>query len=104
VPEWFTLLHIHPWIGLTLLNFFDLVNYALVGLIFLALAAALWRTSPSGMVIAAALGFAGVTVYFASNQAVNMLALSNQYALAKTDDLRSMLLAAGQGALAGPSR
>jgi hypothetical protein len=97
---WFTLLQQNRLLGLTLLNLFDLVNYALVGLMFLALLVALRRTSPSWMVIAAALGFAGITLYFASNQAFSMLSLSNQYAAATTDAQRAMLLAAGQALLA----
>lgn len=39
--DWFTLLRTHPLIGLTFLNLFDVVNYALVGLIFLGLCPAL---------------------------------------------------------------
>ena len=33
---WFSLLHQHPLIGLTLLEVFDLVEYFLVGILFLA--------------------------------------------------------------------
>ena len=83
-----------------MLNLFDLVNYALVGLIFLALLAALRRTSESWMVIGAALGFVGITVYLASNQAFSMLSLSRQYTVATTDAQRAMFLAAGQAVLA----
>lgn len=100
VIDLFVLLQQDRLLGLTLLNLFDLVNYALVGLIFLALFAALRRASPSWMVIAAALGFTGITVYFASNQAFSMLSLSSQYAAATTDAQRATFLAAGQAALA----
>ena len=99
VVGWFTLLQSNKLLGLTLLNLFDLVNYALVGLMFLALLAALRRASPSWMAIAAALGFTGICVYLASNQAFSMLALSQQYATA-TGAQRAMLLAAGQAVLA----
>ncbi|MEJ2597013.1 MAG: hypothetical protein P8Z00_01695 [Anaerolineales bacterium] len=100
IVDWFTLLQQNQLLGLTLLNLFDLLNYALVGLLFLALLAALRRTSPSWMAIAAALGFAGITVYFTSNQAFSMFSLSKQYAAAGTDAQRATLLAAGQAALA----
>ena len=100
VMDWFTLLQNNPLFGLTWLNLFDMVNYALVGLIFLALFAALRRASQSAMAIAAALGFAGIVVYLASNQALTMLSLSDQYAVATTEAQRSMLLAAGQATLA----
>ena len=100
IRDWFTLLQNNKLLGLTLLNLFDLVNYALVGLIFLALLAALKQTSRSWTILAAAFGFAGITVYFASNQAFSMLSLSNQYAAEATDAQRTLFLAAGQAALA----
>ncbi len=100
VMDWFALLQNNPLFGLTLLNLFDMVNYALVGLMFLALLAALRRVSQSAMAIAAFLGFVGIAVYLASNQALTMLSLSTQYAAATTDAQRSMLLAAGQATIA----
>ncbi len=100
IGEWYTLLQQKPLLGLGLLNAFDLVNYALVGLVILALAVALRRTNPSGMVIAAVLGAAGATLYFATNQAFSLLLLSRQYALAASEAQRETLLAAGQAALA----
>jgi len=98
--DWFTLLQNHRFIGLTLLELFDVVNYALVGLITLALYAALRRADASSMAIATAFGFVGIAVYFASNQAFSMLSLSDQYAAATTDAQRSAFLAAGQAVLA----
>ncbi len=100
MADWFALLQQHPLIGLTLLNLFDLVNYALVGLIILALCVALRRVSPAWVAIAAALGAAGVTSYFASNQALALLSLSSQYAAATSEAQRAMFLAAGQATLA----
>ncbi len=99
VPTWFTLLQSNPLVGLTWLNVFDLVNYALVGLMFLALLAALRRTSQSSMVIAAALGLVGIAIYFASNQALPLLSLSHQYAAVTTAAQRVPLLAGGQALL-----
>jgi hypothetical protein len=98
--DWFTLLQDNTFLGLTLLDLFDLVNYALVGLIFLALYDALGRANQSAMAIATTCGLAGIAVYFASNQAFSMLALSDQYAAATTDAQRSMFLAAGEAMLA----
>ncbi len=98
--EWFTLFQNNRFVGLSLLNLFDLVNFALVGLIFPALYAALRQTNKSSMVIATAFGLVGVAVYFASNQAFAMLSLSEQYAAATTDAQRSMLLGAGEALLA----
>ena len=98
--DWFTLLRTYPLIGLTFLNLFDVVNYALVGLIFLGLCPALFRVNKSAMTLAMALTFVAVAVYFASNQAFALLSLSDQYAVATTDVQRSGLLAAGQALLA----
>ena len=73
--DWFTLLRTYPLIGLTFLNLFDVVNYALVGLIFLGLCPALFRVSKSAMTLAMALTFVAVAVYFVSNQAFALLSL-----------------------------
>jgi hypothetical protein len=100
VIDWFALLNQNKLLGLTLLNIFDLVNYALLGLIFLATFAALQQTSKSLMTVVTALGFLGIMIYLGSNQALSMLSLSNQYASATTAAPRSTLLAAGQAALA----
>jgi len=64
--DWFTLLHTNRLAGLALLNVFDTVNYALVGLIFLGLYAALRRANRGYMTLATALAFVGIAVYFAS--------------------------------------
>ena len=52
--DWFTLLKTNPIIGLVLLGLIDLVNYALVGLIFLALFGALVKNNKSAVVVATA--------------------------------------------------
>ena len=100
VIDWFTLFHTNRLVGLTFFNVFDMVNYLLVGLIFLALYAALRQVNRSYMTLATALALLGIAVYLASNQAFSMLTLSHQYAVATTDAQRSMLLAAGQALLA----
>jgi len=99
-PEWFALLQSDPLVGLTWLNVFDLVNYALVGVMFLALFVSLRRVSRSGMGMAAGLGLIGIAIYFASNQALALLSLSHQYAAATTEVQRTMLLIDGQALLA----
>ncbi len=100
VAGWFALLQSNRLLGLTLLNFFDVVDYALVGLVFLALCVALWQASRNASAVAAACGLAGTAVYMASNTAFSMLALSERYAASTTEAERSMLLAAGQAVLA----
>jgi hypothetical protein len=88
------------FLGLILFDFVDLVNYALLGLIFLALYGALRRTNKSAMTIATTFSFVGIAVYFASNQAFAMLSLSHQYTSATTEAQRAVVLAAGQALLA----
>ena len=97
---WFTLLQDNALVGLLLFDVVDLVNYALVGLILLALYAALHRANRSAMAIATAFGLVGTAVYLASNQAFSMLSLSQRYAAATTDAQRAMFLAAGEALLA----
>ena len=87
-------------LALVLFHLVDLINYALVGLIFLALYAALHRTGKSASLVATATGLIGIAVYLASNQAFAMLSLSGEYAAATTEAQRSIFLAAGEALLA----
>jgi hypothetical protein len=95
--EWLALLARNRWIGLMLFNVFDLVNYALLGVMFLALRAALCaalRTANGRMMaIAVVLGLAGIVIAFASSQAFAMRSLSQRYAAAGTETERAMILA-----------
>ena len=54
---WYTLLQANPFIALSLLAFFDLVNYLLIGVMFLALAARLWQINRLLLVALAGLFF-----------------------------------------------
>ncbi|MGE5378276.1 MAG: hypothetical protein ACM3XO_24720 [Bacteroidota bacterium] len=98
--DWIHLFQSNWLVGLTYLNFFDVIEYLLVGLLFLALYGALRNTAKSAMLIATVLGLIGITVYMASNQAFAMLALSQHYAAATTSAEQSNLLAAGEALLA----
>lgn len=98
--EWFTLLQKDPYVGLSLLNFYDLINFALVGLIFLALYIALRNINKSLMLMAITSGLIGIAVYLASNQAWEMLSLSKQYVAATSDEQQFLLLTAGDVLLA----
>lgn len=70
---WYALLQTNPFVGLSFLAVFDLVNYALVGVILLALGAALWQANKSMAAIALASGLVGVTLNLASNIPMTML-------------------------------
>ena len=98
--DWFNLLQDNRLIGLTLLNFFDLVEYALLGVVFLALYVALREAHQSAMLLATTAGLIGITVYFASNQAFAMLALSKRFSDTINHAQRSTYLAAGEALLA----
>ncbi|MGC9396510.1 MAG: hypothetical protein ACP5J4_16825 [Anaerolineae bacterium] len=98
--EWYTLLQSDPFIGLSFLAVFDLFNYVLVGVLFLALGAAFWRMHKSMTVLALVGGLVGIAVNLASNISLSMLSLSRQYAVAASEPQKAALLTAGQALLA----
>lgn len=100
VSDWFELLQKSRFLGLVYLNLFDLVNYALLSLMFLALFVALKRSNQSIMTIATVFALLGIAVYYASNTAISMLALSDRFAAASTEAERMITLGAGQALLA----
>jgi hypothetical protein len=99
VVDWFQLLQDNRLLGLTLLNSFDLANYALVGIIFFALYGVLRKEHQGLLLLAGVLTVLGVGVHFASNQAFGMLSLSTRYASTADSAQRVLLLAAGQASL-----
>lgn len=98
--KWFSLLQSNPFVGLSFLAVFDLVNYFLVGLVFLALAARCWPVNKSLTTMALTSGLVGIAVSFASNISLSMMSVSQQYAAATGEAQRASLLAAGQSLLA----
>ena len=98
--DWFALLQRDKFVGLALFEAFDLIEYAMVGLIFLALYTALRHIKPGATLTATTCGLVGIAVYFASNQAFAMLSLSEKYAAAATEAQRAVFLAAGEALLA----
>lgn len=101
VADWYLLLQANPFVGLSLLAFFDLLNYLLVGVIFLSLAARLWTLNKSLAATALASGLVGVTLNLASNISLTIFSFSQRYAAATSAAQRGDLLAAGQSVLAG---
>src|SRR5713226_3027222 len=93
VIGWFTLFQHNRLLGLLDMDLLLMVDQVLLGLVLLALYAALKRASPSLMAIALTSGLVGIAIYFASSTAFNMLSLSDQYAAATTDAQRAMFLA-----------
>jgi hypothetical protein len=97
--EWFRLLQENRFVGLALLDFFDLVEFLLVGLIFLALYFALKPVSRRAALIGITCGLAGVLLSCVLNPALPMLALSEQYAAATTEAQQSTILVVGDSLL-----
>ena len=97
--DWFTLLHTHPLLGLAYLNVFDLVEYILVGLMFLALYEVLKPVNRTGSLIALCMGLLAVSLNFTSNQAFSMLSLSQQ-AITGVQPQAAALTMAGEALLA----
>jgi hypothetical protein len=97
---WFSLFQSNRLIGL--IDFGILELYALVLFVpmFLALYVALRRASESYMAIAAILAFVGIAVNFATSRLFSLLTLSDLYAAAATEIMKSQFLAAAQGTLA----
>ena len=99
VAAWFALLQTHRFAAMLMLNAFDAINYALVGLMYFSLYSVLKRINKPYTTFAMYAAIAGTAMFFASTQAFNLLSLSNQYVSTAVDSQRSLLLAAGQAAL-----
>ena len=100
VQEWFTLLQQDWFMGLRNLG---LLNMALIALsipIFFALYGAQRHVNHTIAALALIVALIGVTVFYATNRALPMLALSHQSALATSEGDRAILAAAGVAMLA----
>jgi len=97
---WFTLLQTNSLLGIISLNFFDIIDYSLVGIMFVALYVALGRTSKIYAGMATSLCLVGIVVYVVSDTSFTMASLGNQYASASTAEQKSALLTSAQTVLA----
>ncbi len=97
---WFTLLQNNTLLGIISLNFFDIVDYALVGIMFLALYIALRKTNGIFVPIATIMCLTGILVYAVSDASFKIASLSNQYANAPTAAQKSAFLKLAQTVLA----
>lgn len=100
VENWFALLQRNGFLGLLELDLLLVASYVLLIPVYLALYAALGRTSQSYMAIALAFNVAGAVLILAANPSVAMFNLSNTYATAATGAQRAAALAAGQAVMA----
>jgi hypothetical protein len=100
VLDWFMLFQKNPFMGLRNLGLLNIFLNVLAILTYLALYAAHRKNSCQPQAaLATIISFLGIGVFFATNRAFPMLALSNQYAVATSDAQRAMLEAAGQSML-----
>jgi hypothetical protein len=99
VLDWFALFNRSPLIGLISMDVLLTVDYVLLALFFLALWVSLHPASPAWAATGLLCELVGVSVYFASGGAVEMLALSSEYADAGMAERRMVLLAAGESIL-----
>jgi hypothetical protein len=98
--EWFDLLYNQRVLGLIMLNIVDVINYALVAVVLLALTAALYQTGKGAMTVAATCGIVGFGLSCASSQALGMAYLSERYVAAMSGVARASFRAAGEALLA----
>ena len=100
VLDWFVLFQANPFMGLRNLGLLNIFLNTLAILTYVALYAAHRKTSERPLAtLAILISFLGIGVFFATNRAFPMLALSQQYALAATESQRAVLEAAGQSML-----
>ena len=97
---WFNLFQNNRFIGLIDFGILELYGMVLFVPMFLALYVVLRRASESYMAIAAILAFAGIAVNFATSKLFSLLTLSDLYAAATAEVMKSQFLAAGRATLA----
>jgi hypothetical protein len=98
--EYFTLLQDNRLVGILRMDLASLISVSLYYLLFISLYAALRQTDSALALLAAALAFAGVTLFLSRHSAFSMLSLSDQYMAATTEAQRSQLLVAGEAVIA----
>lgn len=100
VTEWFALLQENPFLGLRNLGLLNIVMTTLGIPMMFSLFWVLRKTNQHAAALAMILAIIGEAVFFATNRAFPMLALSTQYTAAASEAERMMLEAAGQAMLA----
>jgi hypothetical protein len=99
VIDWFTLLQDNWFLGLRNLGLLNIAMTALGIPMYFALYTAHRKVNQTFAALAMIVSFIGVTVFYATNRAFSMLALSSLYAAAATEIQRTILEAAGQAML-----
>jgi hypothetical protein len=100
VANWFTLFQQNWFIGMRNMGLINIFLTAFGILLAVALYGAHRKVDPAFATLATVLSFMGAGIFFATNRAFAMWALSNEYAVATTEAQKTVLLAAGQAMLA----
>lgn len=95
VLDFFELFNRNWFLGLLSLDLLYILNNILLIFVYLGLFFALRKVNQAYMLVAVILGLVGITSYYASTAAFEMLSLSNQFAVADNVEMKSQLLAAG---------
>jgi hypothetical protein len=96
IEDWFALFQQSKLLGLFYLNALDIFSIALLGLMFLALYAALQHANRSWMITSVYFGLLGVCVFIVPRVAMlSLVTLSDQYSAAAENE-RIRLLTAGE--------
>jgi hypothetical protein len=98
--DFFNLFQTNWFLGLLSLDLLYILNNAILVLIYLALYFSLKDENESAMLIGMVMGLIGISAYFASNMAFEMLSLSTQYNSATSEIQKTLLLGAGSALLA----
>jgi len=97
VAGWYALIQRGKLVGLWYLNALDILSFALLGIMFLALYVALRQIRPSWMLIALYVALLGVVVFIVPRVLqLSLLPLSDLHATATTEEQKTMYLTAGE--------
>lgn len=96
---WYELFQRNRLVALVDLDLLLLIDYVLVGFVFLGLWVRLRPSSPAAASIMLVLELLAITTYITSNPAIEMMSLADRYSIAATDLQRQQLLAAGEATI-----
>jgi hypothetical protein len=95
--DWFALFQRSKPLGLFYLNSLDILSFALLGIMFLALYVALRRINESATAVAGLFALVGIPIFIVPRTALlSLMALSDQYTAAASEAERAQVLAAGR--------
>lgn len=100
ITDWFKLFQDNWIAGLISFELLMVIYTVLAVFVSLSLYIALHRLTPSLMIIYLALSIVGIISFISARPFLEMLSLSNQYAVAGTEAQKAIFLAAGEGMLA----